>query len=453
MDFAHLSQEMDLVFDNTHFTADSFIQKRSLSYATTIYELFELILQSKQPADRVLANYFREHKKHGSKDRRIIRETLFALFRWWGWLWQLNKHDANNSSTTWLVLLATAAFLENHQWRDIRNAWALFANIPVNIEPNDNLNPLERAQIIIDNLCSDITITWTQLAPNWFWPLVPHSQHQQLAQALSERPPIWARVQNITTDQAIIELKQQNIDATKSGIFNDAINLGTHSINLNNLPLFQNGYLEIQDLASQVIGQICHPNDDELWWDACAGAGGKSLQLSSLAKQKQLSNCQIISSDIRPKALEQLKKRYQRAKFTNIHIKPWHANHLPVEPASCDGVLVDAPCSCTGTWRRNPDMRWLDSAQQVMAMPNKQLDILCRSALAVKQGGSLIYATCSLLDIENQQLVNQFLELYPEFELQTIIHPFTGQSLKMLTIWPYEANTDGMFVVKMKKIK
>jgi len=124
---------------------------------------------------------------------------------------------------------------------------------------------------------------------------------------------------------------------------------------------------------------------------------------------------------------------------------------LPVDANAFDGVLVDAPCSCTGTWRRNPDMRWLDDASAITDKPMLQLAILRRSAAAVKSGGKLVYATCSLSPSENEQIVKDFLSVTSEFELEPVIHPFTGEQFDMLTIWPQQADSDGMFVAKMRR--
>ena len=146
-----------------------------------------------------------------------------------------------------------------------------------------------------------------------------------------------------------------------------------------------------------------------------------------------------------------LLKRAKRAHFKHISITPCKTELLPVKADYFDGVLVDAPCSCTGTWRRNPDMRWIDDVSAITEKPELQLDILKRSAEAVKMGGALLYATCSLTEIENQSVVNAFLKANTQFELEYLTHPFTGESTTMLTVWPQQADTDGMFVVKMRR--
>ena len=170
-----------------------------------------------------------------------------------------------------------------------------------------------------------------------------------------------------------------------------------------------------------------------------------------MLRQNSKADGSIISSDIRRKPLEELTKRAKRAGFSGINVAPWKSEALPVDANTFDGVLVDAPCSCTGTWRRNPDMRWLDDVNVVTDKHALQLDILTRSAKAVKAQGQLVYATCSLSPVENEQVVNAFLNANPEFELRTLTHPFKGTQVEMLTIWPQDANSDGMFVAKMIK--
>ncbi|MCK8045597.1 RsmB/NOP family class I SAM-dependent RNA methyltransferase [Shewanella sp. 1CM18E] len=437
------------------FQAQSPAQKRALSYSNTVYQLFSSVMSEKLPADRIVGEYFRTNKKHGSKDRRVIRESLFALFRWWGWLKQI--HTSGQQDETWFACLAIVAELESHKWTQFSDAWREFANQSEQF----NLSAAEPALTSVTDKChylqqqlKQTDLTETQLLPDWFWQVTQVEQSQQLAivEAMCSRPPIWARAQTLSQQQLINSLLKDDVEATASEFFDDAVSLGFKSINLNAISAYQRGELEIQDLGSQVIGQICAPTADEKWWDTCSGAGGKTLQLRSLMlRQEATASGSITSSDIRRKPLEELVKRAKRAGFSGISVAPWKSDALPVEAESFDGVLVDAPCSCTGTWRRNPDMRWLDDKNVVLDKQELQLDILSRSAKAVKPQGKLVYATCSLSPIENEQVVNAFLATNPEFELQTLRHPFTQESVSMLTVWPQDANTDGMFVAKMIK--
>ncbi|MCT8987203.1 RsmB/NOP family class I SAM-dependent RNA methyltransferase [Shewanella phaeophyticola] len=452
MSQTHSAKSFQSVFnDSVVIDASTPAQKRALSYATTIEMLFNQVMNSKMPADRIISQYFREHKKHGSKDRRVIRESLFGLFRWWGWLSQLQSEQPH---VTWFRQLSACAALEQHAWQDITQAWNTLAAWPTTeAHPTacDNINDKLRMFMSLSGLTA---CQISDLLPSWFWQTCPVAPVDQLAvvEAMTSRPPIWARVQNIKASPAIAQLNKAGVDAIASQYFADAISLGHKSINLNEIDTYKQGHLEIQDLASQVIGQICQPDADQIWWDACSGAGGKTLQLRSLMLQQDpQSPGTITASDIRNKPLEELKKRAKRANFNNIIVAPWKSDALPVNAGAFDGVLVDAPCSCTGIWRRNPDMRWLDDASAVTDKPELQFDILIRSAAAVKSGGQLVYATCSLSPSENEHLVEAFLAQTNEFELVPVIHPFTGESCSMLTIWPQVADSDGMFVAKMRR--
>ncbi|MGE6650131.1 RsmB/NOP family class I SAM-dependent RNA methyltransferase [Shewanella colwelliana] len=430
-------------------------QKRALSYSNTIHQLFTQVMDAKQPADRILADYFRSHKKHGSKDRRVIRESLFGLFRWHGWLKQLTT--AYTAPQAWFASLALTAKIEDHRWQDISAAWQAFSTLTElkALDSIDELDSLHAKQQLLQRCFNQFSFAVTELAPEWYW---RHSQQltdneqYALVDALSCRPPIWGRLQGISAANAIDKLSKLDIEAKMSEFFVDAINLGHKSINLNALGLYNQGELEIQDLGSQVIGNICAPKPNESWWDACSGAGGKTLQLRShMLLQDKHSKGSILASDIRKRPLEELMKRAKRAKFKQITVAPWLSDALPVTGDHFDGVLVDAPCSCTGTWRRNPDMRWLDDEHAITDKPALQLDILSRASAAVRSGGTLVYATCSISPSENEAVVNAFLTNYPQFELQPLVHPFTGLTTTMLTVMPYQANSDGMFVAKMIK--
>jgi 16S rRNA (cytosine967-C5)-methyltransferase len=434
-------------------------QKRALSYASTIKQLFDEIQSSKMPADRILANYFREHKKHGSKDRKVIRESLFSLFRWWGWFQRLGDQQ---ESAVYFASLSASALLEAHAWQDIASAWHELSQSPIDYQQTQALTveSLDDKLALIQYLFPATEFKAQDLLPDWFWQVCPVDTAQQtkLIAAMSSRPPIWGRAQGITSQDAATQLQALGIEASYGHYFSDAINLGSKSMNLNEITLYKDGNIEIQDLASQVIGQICAPEPDAHWWDACSGAGGKTLQLRSLMLAKAADNQtssagSIISSDIRSNALDELTKRAQRAHFNGISVARWKSDALPVPADHFDGVLVDAPCSCTGTWRRNPDMRWLDGVEAVADKAALQLDILSRSSRAVKAGGILVYATCSLSPIENQDVVTAFLQQHPEFTLTPIRHPFSGEQTEMLTVWPFEANSDGMFVARMLRSK
>ncbi|MCL2917705.1 RsmB/NOP family class I SAM-dependent RNA methyltransferase [Shewanella litorisediminis] len=447
-------------------------ERRAISYANTLHQLVSHIFDKREGADRVLANYFREHKKHGSKDRKLIRETLFGLFRWWGWLKNLPAADGVHvsglgfssglggvQSQHWFTQLSLVAAIENHPWQDIRGGWLTQSgltqlDIPAFGDTPESLNAICAA---LKSQFAGGEFTPSNLVPDWAWEhiIVPEAEKLAFIDALCRRPPLWTRAQGETRDQVLKQLQADEIAAIPSDRFDDAIELASQSINLDGITAYKSGKLEVQDLASQAIGEVAAPKAGERWWDACAGAGGKSLQLFSLM-QKRGGVGELVASDIRPKALEELLRRADKAGFSPIQISPWRSDKLPVKADYFDGVLVDAPCSCTGTWRRNPDMRWIDDAAAIMDKPALQLDILRRASAAVRSGGVLIYATCSLARAENDAVAEDFLAAHPDFEPDAVRHPFSGEhsaaaKSAMLTLWPQQANADGMFVARFKR--
>ncbi|MEM4248460.1 MAG: RsmB/NOP family class I SAM-dependent RNA methyltransferase, partial [Candidatus Nanoarchaeia archaeon] len=178
--------------------------------------------------------------------------------------------------------------------------------------------------------------------------------------------------------------------------------------------------------------------------------GGKSLQLSSMMKNKGT----IVATDIREYKLDDLKKRARRAGISNIRTNYWNGN--PPNPKKIhkfNGVLVDAPCSCSGTWRRNPDARWTTNKNEVSELADIQLKLLRNASIAVKESGTLVYATCSFFKKENEDVVEKFLSICSsEFKLEPFINPFKNTlSDGMLRIYPWDSDCDCVFIAKFRR--
>jgi 16S rRNA (cytosine967-C5)-methyltransferase len=264
---------------------------------------------------------------------------------------------------------------------------------------------------------------------------------------LQLRPPVWLRAQ-VDPAQALRELAEAELDPKPHPARADAIAIEPPRLNLRNLPCFRDGHLEIQDLASQTIAGVCAPKPGERWWDTCAGAGGKTLHLATLMASKG----SIVASDIRTYKLDDLKKRARRAGFSNIRCREWKGKDLPAKKGGFDGVLVDAPCTCSGTWRRNPDARWTLERQEIAEFADKQLSLLNGAAGAVRSGGTLVYATCSMFGAENEGVVRAFLASRPDFELESFPHPLgAGVCPGQLRIWPWDGDCDAMFVARFRR--
>jgi len=208
---------------------------------------------------------------------------------------------------------------------------------------------------------------------------------------------------------------------------------------------FHAGEFELQDISSQAVGMICAPRPGETWWDACAGEGGKTLHLSDLMENKGL----IWASDSAEWRLQRMKRRAARAKVFNYRTVRWDGGARLPTRTKFDGVLVDAPCSGIGTWQRNPHARWTVTAQDVEALSKLQRDILVNVASAVKPGGKLIYAVCTLTTAETQGVAAAFEAQCAAFERLRVSDPLRPGTPAgaLVEYWPQQFGGSGMFVV------
>ena len=405
------------------------------------------------PCDRILSDFFRAEKKCGSKDRAYISKIIFAILRHWGTIRvllpkarieELESGIVSMTHRDTSALFTIALLLDNA--RDDAKTICQLSEISLGDEYFSSKNGIENwAKLLNANLQE---ITSAIPIPKWAQELIPQNEQAPYFEKLKTRPPLWLRVAG-NKEKVIAELKSTGVEFQCHNKIGNAIAVyGT--LNLRSLETFNKGEFEIQDLASQCIGLLTNAKAGERWFDPCAGAGGKSLQLAAMMERKG----RILSGDIREKALEELKLRARRADYPNISTKvhdggPWKGKH------QFDGVLVDAPCSGSGVWRRNPGNQWLLTSEDVDNYAKTQLQVLENFALAVAPGKTLVYATCSVFTKENEDVVAKFLERNPTFKPAQIIHPLTGEEIHngMMRVSPLLDNCDAMFACKFVKEK
>jgi len=209
-------------------------------------------------------------------------------------------------------------------------------------------------------------------------------------------------------------------------------------------PEFHAGDFELQDIRSQAVGFVCAPEPRQTWWDACAGEGGKLLHLSDLMSNQGL----IWASDRAEWRLRRLKRRTARAKVFNYRAALWDGGSKLPTKGKFDGVLIDAPCTGSGTWQRNPHARWTLLSSDVAELKKLQIDLLTHSANAVKPGGKLIYSVCSLTRSETSEVVAEFENLKLGFTPLQVRNPLadgTGPD-QTLSMWPQDCGGNGMFI-------
>jgi len=406
-------------------------------------EVLREILRFTGPADVTLSRYFRENPKLGGRERGVIAEAVYGLLR--------NKSVFTN-------------FAESGVGPMMRRMALLGLVDTVSIESIAGLSQEEvewltrTAQIDRNKL----PLAMRANMPPWLLDKLiardGEAAAMEMAEALNQPAPLDLRVNVIKSNRedVMVALAAAPILCEPTPYSP----LGLRVIKkpaLQNLPLFKDGAIEVQDEGSQLLAQIVGAKRGEMVVDFCAGAGGKTLALGAAMR----NTGRLYAFDISEKRLAKLKPRLARSGLSNVHpVMIAHENDAKVKrlAGKIDRVLVDAPCSGLGTLRRNPDMKWRQTVETVAEMNVKQISILTSASRLVKAGGRLVYGTCSFLNEENEDIVVQFLQANPDFTLVPMntvlaeqkIELDTGEYLKML---PQVHHTDGFFAAVLERKK
>lgn len=443
-------------FDNSRFLpAQSEACKKALN------TVMKAVFFENKPADRVLSSYFRNTKFLGARDRRLISDTVFHILRWWGFLRHLAADPVKQSEMEFYGIITGAFIIEDVNLPEIASFWAEKLGTTVSClneikKLNNHKSRAERYFSLLkkighepftalpDELCL------SELVPSWISEETGSGFDFELfIKWVQKRPPLWIRAQTNDIERLVSELKKNGIKALPHQKIRKALRIDDSRINLYLLEPFRKGIFEVQDLASQIIGLSCSPSPGERWWDACAGAGGKTLQLADIMCGKG----SVTATDIRTYKLEDLRKRSRRAGFQNIRCSEWNGKALRSgKRETFDGVLVDAPCSCSGTWRRNPDAKWTVSQEEISEISGLQKKILQNAAGGVKNGGVLVYATCSVFKRENTDVVDNFLRNNANFAPEPFMNPLTSFKTNVLCVYPWDSDCDAVFIAKFRKM-
>ncbi len=282
------------------------------------------------------------------------------------------------------------------------------------------------------------------------------------AEAMNERAPLTVRVNALKGDRFALQarLSEEGIQARPTPLSPLGLILETRT-NVFSLAAFRDGWMEVQDEGSQLLGMLVDPPPTKAV-DACAGAGGKTLQLAPVMKNRG----ELFALDVDEKRMEELKKRARRAGVHNVRARVIPPEGPEADAAiadlkdTADRVLVDAPCSGTGTWRRKPDARYRITPEQLEEHVARQKTLLARFATMVKPGGRIIYGTCSILREEDEAVVEDFLAQHPDFSVRPVaeeLGPELAAKLgegPYLKLAPHLHGTDGFFgaiLVRAKK--
>jgi 16S rRNA (cytosine967-C5)-methyltransferase len=420
--------------------------------------LLAAIGEGRAPADDLVADYFRRHRFAGAKDRAAIARHIYGVLRRRGaidfWLERCGAAlDARHR------LLAELALFE--EWTPQAIARACdgdrFRPPPLDAGEQQLVEALAGAPPYPKEMPAEARGNY----PAWLGPSLARALGRDLSRemvAMQEEAGLDLRVNTLKSgrDSAYAALAKAGIEVAQTKLSPLGLRL-FERVPLGQLDLFKRGDIEVQDEGSQLAALLADARPGMRVVDFCAGAGGKTLAIAAAMQNRG----HLVACDIAEKRLERATQRLRRAGASIVQRQPlasardkWVKRHA----AGFDRVFVDAPCTGTGTWRRNPDAKWRLAPKDIEELPALQAEILDSAQRLVKPGGRLIYATCSLLVEEDEDQVTKFLEAHPDFTLLPIAEvwretigddcPARGDTLRLS---PARHGTDGFFVAVLAR--
>ena len=396
--------------------------------AASIELLAAILASPSRPADAAANDYFRSRRFIGSGDRRAISDLVWRVMRSYRRLnWWLADH------ATPRLLVGASLLLSGDRYAAIADAFsgARFAPAALARAEQAALRRLEGRGLDHPSMPAAVRLE----VSDWLLPRIDAAE----LRALLEPAPLDLRVNLLkaSREEASLALAAEGLEVTPTPHSPWGLRIaGRRQVTTGQA--FRNGLVEIQDEGSQVVAALVDARPGMRVVDLCAGAGGKTLALAMTMQNRG----QLVACDVSAARLEGAVRRLRRAGVHNVerHLLTTGDKWLKRRTGTFDRVLVDAPCTGTGTWRRNPDARlWLTEADVAELLP-KQAEILDQAAPLVRAGGQLVYATCSLLREENEDQVIGFLARHPEFTAN-----------KPLVLTPARHATDGFFATVLTR--
>ncbi|WP_375291465.1 RsmB/NOP family class I SAM-dependent RNA methyltransferase [Qipengyuania sp.] len=360
------------------------------------------------PADRILADWFKGHRFAGSKDRRAIRELVYGAIRACGPIPQSGRAAMLRAAEADTVLLP---LFDGSQYG------------PAQVAPEEPIADGGVAPDWLERRLTDSGVTAEQAA------------------ALLDRAPLDIRVNALKAERATIALPEAGEPtAAPNGL------RFPPGLPVEQWDAWREGLFEVQDTGSQIACLAVGAQPGETVVDLCAGGGGKTLALAADMRNQG----RLIASDTDRQRLSRLAPRAQRAGTSVVETRLLDPGRemeaLQDLAGSVDAVIVDAPCSGTGTWRRNPEARWRLTPEALGRLAATQAHVLDLAAALVKPGGRIVYVVCSLLDEEGAGQFDGFLARHPDLAARPLALPLGSERGKGMRLTPLSDGTDGFFI-------
>lgn len=400
-------------------------------------ELVRLTLQFNHPADVVVSRFFRDNRNLGPRERATLSETVFQVLR----QKLLFEHMARSGSGAKEKRLAILGFAGPRDFvksalNDTEKKW---------LDMCDSIQPSDLMPQHIHNL------------PDWLaQPLKEQlgDEFGALAESLQQSGSLDLRVNDLNEKRAEVQK-----ELTAAGIVCEPTPYSPWGLRLQGKPslakvkAFERGAVEVQDEGSQLLALLLDAHRGEMVVDFCAGAGGKTLAIGAAMR----NTGRLYAMDTSAHRLDALKPRLARSQLSNVHpaaIAHERDDRVKRLAGKIDRVLVDAPCSGLGTLRRNPDLKWRQKPEGIAEVTATQTAILESAARLLKSGGRLVYATCSMLPQENEEIAEAFSKAHPDFAVLPVAEELTRLKVanadklcngQFLRLWPHRHGTDGFF--------
>lgn len=407
-----------------------------------IVHALAVVLPARTPADVVLKHYFRDNRSLGSRDRALVADTVYSVLRRRRLLETLTPSAAPRE-----LALASLVKLQG-----------------VSIGQLESLLKSSERNWLAELKARDMDALPFEVKadlPDWVIERLRRryadSEILALARSLQHPAPLDLRVNTLKAPREAV-LERLEADGTP-GAATRYSPVGVRvkeKVALNRHPMFLDGAVEVQDEGSQVLGLLVEPRRSDMVVDFCAGAGGKTLQLGAAMG----SHGRLYAYDVSDKRLANLTPRLRRSGLSNVHpqrIDGENDTKVKRLRGKVDRVLVDAPCTGLGTLRRNPDLKTRQTEAGLAELTAKQWAILEAAAALVKPGGRLVYGTCSLLEEENEAIVERFLAAHPDFSIVPCSEVLARQGIgipgceRFLRLLPHVHDTDGFFAAVMQR--
>lgn len=380
-------------------------------------ELTDKIWSGRVPMDKQAADYFRPRRHVGSKDRAEIAERTYSVMRHNARLdWWCTRLDVQGAR---MRVLLHSMLVEGANLKRVSDLCSGrgYDPEPLTDEERTTLSKVEGQTVDHPDMPEIVRVECPPQAESFLRARFGDQFAAKMAEMLTTAP-LDLRVNTVLTTREIAKAS-----LAKDGIQTEPMDISPWGLRvqgkvyLASSKAFAKGWVEIQDEGSQIIAMECQAQPGQQVMDYCAGGGGKTLALAAAMNNKG----RVVAMDNSADRLEKGKARYRKAGVHNIEVRPLsdekQRTWFKRQKENFDCVLVDAPCSSSGTWRRNPDLRWRPYGPSLDELLATQAEILDKVVKAVKPGGKLVYATCSLNRAENEDQVDAFLTRHPEFSL------------------------------------